>query len=380
MKFAHIMRANLFRRKTQLMLTISMFAISLLLFGFLMIIHMAFGGSVNLAGVDRLVIINRTSIIQPLPLAYRDRMLRIPGVKDVTHFNWFGGVYQDPKNFFGQFAIDVEHQRQMFPEFQVPDDQWQTFVKDRTGAIAGAGLIKRFGWKVGDRIPIQGTFLPGTWEFTLDGIYHVNGKVGDENQFWFQWDYFEEKVPDRYKSMVGWYYVKVANPDDSARVAKAIDDEFANSAYETHTDTERAFTAGWVKQLGNVELIILIVGAIVFVTLLLVTGNIMGMAVRQRTAELGVMKAIGFSDFFVMIFVLIESMLVAVVGGGIGLGLAKLITLGGDPTGGFLPIFHMPVSAFPWGMGAALTVGIISALWPAKVAMRLRVVDALRRV
>jgi putative ABC transport system permease protein len=380
MKFAHIMRANLFRRKTQLMLTISMFAISLLLFGFLMIIHMAFGGSVNLAGVDRLVIINRTSIIQPLPLAYRDRMMRIPGVKDVTHFNWFGGVYQDPKNFFGQFAIDVEHQRQMFPEFQVPDDQWQTFVKDRTGAIAGAGLIKRFGWKVGDRIPIQGTFLPGTWEFTLDGIYHVNGKVGDENQFWFQWDYFEEKVPDRYKSMVGWYYVKVANPDDSARVAKAIDDEFANSAYETHTDTERAFAAGWVKQLGNVELIILIVGAIVFVTLLLVTGNIMGMAVRQRTAELGVMKAIGFSDFFVMIFVLIESMLVAVVGGGIGLGLAKLITLGGDPTGGFLPIFHMPVSAFPWGMGAALTVGIISALWPAKVAMRLRVVDALRRV
>jgi putative ABC transport system permease protein len=380
MKFAHIMRANLFRRKTQLMLTISMFAISLLLFGFLMIIHMAFGGSVNLAGVDRLVIINRTSIIQPLPLAYRDRMMRIPGVKDVAHFNWFGGVYQDPKNFFGQFAIDVEHQRQMFPEFQVPDDQWQTFVKDRTGAIAGAGLIKRFGWKVGDRIPIQGTFLPGTWEFTLDGIYHVNGKVGDENQFWFQWDYFEEKVPDRYKSMVGWYYVKVANPDDSARVAKAIDDEFANSAYETHTDTERAFTAGWVKQLGNVELIILIVGAIVFVTLLLVTGNIMGMAVRQRTAELGVMKAIGFSDFFVMIFVLIESMLVAVVGGGIGLGLAKLITLGGDPTGGFLPIFHMPVSAFPWGMGAALTVGIISALWPAKVAMRLRVVDALRRV
>jgi putative ABC transport system permease protein len=374
------MRANLFRRKTQLMLTISMFAISLLLFGFLMIIHMAFGGSVNLAGVDRLVIINRTSIIQPLPLAYRDRMMRIPGVKDVTHFNWFGGVYQDPKNFFGQFAIDVEHQRQMFPEFQVPDDQWQTFLKDRTGAVAGAGLIKRFGWKVGDRIPIQGTFLPGTWEFTLDGIYHVNGKVGDENQFWFQWDYFEEKVPDRYKSMVGWYYVKVANPDDSARVAKAIDDEFANSAYETHTDTERAFAAGWVKQLGNVELIILIVGAIVFVTLLLVTGNIMGMAVRQRTAELGVMKAIGFSDFFVMIFVLIESMLVAVVGGGIGLGLAKLITLGGDPTGGFLPIFHMPVNAFPWGMGAALAVGVISALWPAKVAMRLRVVDALRRV
>jgi len=374
------MFANLFRKKTRLVLTISSFAIALLLFGFLAIIRAAFSGGVELAGADRLVIINRTSIIQPLPLAYRDRMLRIPGVKDVTHFNWFGGVYQDPKNFFGQFAVDVEHQRQMFPEFKVPEDQWQAFVKDRTGAIAGAALVKRFGWKIGDHIPIQGTFLPGTWDFTLDGIYHATRSGDDETQFWFQWDYFEEKVPDRYKGMVGWYYVKVGNPDDSARVAKAIDDEFSNSAYETHTDTERAFAAGWIKQLGNIELIILIVGAIVFITLLLVTGNIMAMAVRQRTAELGVMKAVGFSDFFVMVFVLAESTLVAVVGGAIGLGLAKLITLGGDPTGGFLPIFHMPASTFPWGFGAALAVGIASAIWPAKVAMRLRVVDALRRV
>ena len=380
MKFAHIMRANLFRRKTQLALTTIMFMIALLLFGFLMIVHMAFGGSVNLAGVDRLVIINRTSIIQPLPLAYRDRMLRIPGVKDVTHFNWFGGVYKDPKNFFGQFAIDVEHQRQMFPEFKVPDDQWNNFVKDRPGAIAGAALAKRFGWKVGDRIPIQGTFLQGTWEFNLDGIYHATRSGDDETQFWFQWDYFEEKVPDRYKGMAGWYYVKVANPDDSPRIAKAIDDEFANSTYETRTDTERAFAAGWIKQIGNIELIILIVGGIVFVTLLLVTGNIMGMAVRQRTAELGIMKAIGYSDFFVMISVLAESTLVGLVGGAIGLGLAKLITLGGDPTGGFLPIFHMPTSAFPLGLGAALAVAVGSAVWPARAAMRLRVVDALRRV
>jgi putative ABC transport system permease protein len=380
MKFRHLLFANLLRKKTRLVLTTAMFAIALLLFGFLAIIKMAFSGGVDLAGADRLVIINRTSIIQPLPLAYRDRMLRIPGVKDVTHFNWFGGVYQDPKNFFGQFAIDVEHQRQMFPEFKVPDDQWQTFVKDRTGAIAGADLAKRFGWKLGDRIPIQGTFLPGTWEFTLDGIYHSTRSGDDQTQFWFQWDYFEEKVPDRYKGMIGWYYVKVANPDDSARVAKAIDNEFSNSAYETKTDTEKAFAAGWVKQFGNIEFLIMAIGTVVFFTLLLVTGNTMATAVRERTAELAVLKAVGYSDRFVLLFVLGESVLIAGIGGAIGLALAKLLTLGGDPTGGFLPIFNMPASVIPWGLGAALAVGVASAILPAVTAMRLRVVNALRRV
>jgi len=380
MKFRRLMFANLFRKKVRLTLLLGEFAIALLLFGALTVIDVAFAGSVDFAGVDRLVVVNRTSIIQPMPLAYRDRLLRIPGVKDVTHFNWFGGVYQDPKNFFGQFAIDVEHQRQMFPEFKVPDDQWQAFVKDRTGAIAGTGLAKRFGWKVGDRIPIQGTFLPGAWEFTLDGIYNVTGSVGDENQFWFQWDYFEEKVPDRYKGMIGWYYVKVANPDDSAKVAKAIDDEFSNSTYETHTDTEKGFAASWVKQFGNIRLIILVIGSVVFFILLLVTGNTMATAVRERTAELGVLKALGFSDRFVLFFILAESTVIAAVGGAMGLGLAKLLTLGGDPTGGFLPIFHLPASTLPWGLGAALAVGIISAIIPAIGAMRLRVVDALRRV
>jgi len=380
MKYRRLLYANLFRKKTRLVLLLGCFAVALLLFGALAIINLAFSGGVDLAGVDRLVVINRTSIIQPMPLAYRDRLLRIPGVKDVTHFNWFGGVYQDPKNFFGQFAIDVEHQRQMFPDFKVPDDQWQTFVKDRTGAIAGAGLAKRFGWKVGDHIPIQGTFLPGLWDFTLDGIYHATRSGDDETQFWFQWDYFEEKVPDRFKSMVGWYYVKVANPDDSARVAKAIDNEFSNSAYETHTDTEKGFALGWVKQFGNIKLIILVIGTVVFFILLLVTGNTMATIVRERTAELAVLKAIGYSDRFVLLFILAESTVVAGIGGAIGLGLAKLLTLGGDPTGGFLPIFHLPARVLPWGLGAALAVGITSALIPAIGAMRLRVVNALRRV
>jgi putative ABC transport system permease protein len=379
MKFQGLMFANLFRKKTRLVLTVGSFAVALMLFGLLATINAAFNVGVDIAGVDRLVVVNRTSIIQPLPLAYRDRISRLPGVKDVTHFNWFGGVYQDPKNFFGQFAIDVDHQRQIFPEFKIPEEQWQTFVKDRSGAIAGAKLAERFHWKVGDHIPIQGTFLPGTWDFNLDGIY--NGRSGDdESQFWFQWDYFQEKVPDRYKSMIGWYYVKVANPDDAVQVGKAIDREFANSAYETHTDTERTFAANWVKQFGNIQFLIMAIGSIVFFTLLLITGNTMAIAVRERTAELAVLKAVGYSDRFVLLFVLSESLAIAVIGGAIGLALAKLFTLGGDPTGGFLPVFGFPSRAIPWGLAAALAVGIASGILPAIGAMRLRVVDALRRV
>ena len=170
----------------------------------------------DVAGADRLVVINRTSIDQPLPLSYRGQDPADSRRQSESRTcNWFGGVYQDPKNFFPQFAIDVENQRQVFPEFAGADDQWQNFVKDRQGAIVGASTAKRFGWKVGDRIPIKGDIFPGNWEFNLDGIYHGKQPSDDETQFWFQWDYFEERVPDRYKGMVGWYTFSVDNPDDA---------------------------------------------------------------------------------------------------------------------------------------------------------------------
>lgn len=380
MKYASLVWANLFRKKLRLILTIGSFAVALMLFGFLAVVKEAFRGGVDIAGADRLVVINRTSIIQPLPLAYMDKILRIPGVKSVTHANWFGGVYQDERNFFPQFAIDVTTWRQMYPEFKLPDEQWNNFVKDRQGAIAGAATAKRFGWKVGDRIPIKGTFLPGVWEFNLDGIYHGTRQADDETQFWFQWDLFEEKVPERFKGNVGWYTVKIDTPDNSLRVAKAIDAEFSNSPYETRTETEKAFAAGWVKQFGNIQFLILTIGAVVFFTLLLVTGNTMAIAVRERTNELAVLKAVGYSDRFVLLLVLAESLVVAVVGGTLGLLLAKGFTLLGDPTHGLLPFFFLPASAMVIGLLAALAVGIASGILPAIGAMRMRVVDALRRV
>lgn len=379
MKFRQLLTANLFRKKLRLVLTVGSFAVALALFGFLAVVRAAFSQGVEVAGADRLIVINRTSIIQPLPLSYGDRILRIAGVKEITHDNWFGGVYQYPKNFFGQFAIDVQQQRKLYPELMVPDDEWQAFVKDRQGAIVGARTAERFNWKVGDHVPLKGTIFPGTWDFNIDGIYHGKRKADDETQFWFQWDYLEERRQID-KGKVGWYTVRVVNPDDSARVAKAIDQEFANSPYETHTDTESNFAAGWVKQFGNIQFLILTIGSVVFFTLLLVTGNTMAISVRERTGELAVLKAVGFSDRFVMFFVLVESVAISLVGGLLGLGLAKLFTLGGDPTNGLLQFFYLPANAVLWGLIAALSVGVASGLLPAIGAMRLRVVDALRRV
>jgi len=383
MKFRSLIFANLFRKKVRLILTIGSFAVALFLFAFLAVVKGAFGRGADIAGADRLVIINRISIIQPLPLSYRDKILRIPGVKAITHNNWFGGVYQEEKNFFPQFVIDPEYQRTVIPELKVPDDQWANFIKDRQGAIVGAKTAKRFGWKIGDHIPIKniGYGSTGTWEFNLDGIYHSERVGGDEGQFWLQWDYFEERVPQAFKGNVGWYVLKLESPDDAVRVGKAIDDMFANSSYETKTETESAFAAGWVKQFGNIEFLILTIGAVVFFTLLLVTGNTMAISVRERIGELAVLKAIGFSDRSILFFVLGESLTIALVGGLLGLGLAALaIPVLASALNGLLPTLILSPAILSLGLGTALLVGIVSGLLPGIGAMRMRVVNALRRV
>jgi putative ABC transport system permease protein len=382
MKFRHLMFVNLFRKKTRLLLTVGSFTVALFLFGLLALVRLAFSAGVNVAGADRLVVIDRVSIIQSLPMSYRDTILHIPGVKRVTFDNWFGGIYQDQKNAFPQFAIDVENQREVYPELQVPDDQWNVFVKDRQGAIVGASTAKRFGWKVGDHIPIKGTIFPGTWQFNIDGIYHGRLPGNDETQFWFQWNYLEESLPDALKGQAGWYTVKIEKPEDSVRISKAIDSGFANSPHETHTDTEKQFAAGFAKQIGNIAFLVVAIGSIVFFTLLLVTGNIMAIAVRERTVELAVLKAIGFSDRLVMVLVMAESLLVAAVGGLLGLSLAKGLTilLNLSPIGNFLPISYLPSSVLIVGLGLALAFGAVGGFLPALGALRLRVVDALRRV
>lgn len=382
MKFSRLIWANLKRKKVRLLLTIGSFAVALFLFAFLSIVRGAFLGNAELASANRLVTINRTSIINLIPLSYKAKIQRIPGVTYVTHNNWFGGIYQNENNFFPQFVIDPESQRQVFPELVVPDDQWANFLKDRQGAIAGAKTAKRFGWKIGDRIPIKTTLYGGgAWEFNLVGIYHGTRAQDDETQFWFQWDYFEEKVPDRVKGQIGWYVIRIDKPEDAPRIAKAIDTEFANSPSETKTEAESAFAANWVKQFGNIQFLIVTIGAVVFFTLLLVTGNTMAISVRERTSELAVLKAIGYSDRSILFFVLSESLVIALFGGLLGLLLAVVATpLLAAALASMLPNLVLPGSILAIGLVVALIVGVVAGLLPGIGAMRMRVVNALRRV
>jgi len=382
MKFSRLILANLFRKKIRLILTIGSFAIALVLFTFLAVVKSAFSRGEEIAGADRLIVVGRTGLMQLLPISHGDKIKAIPGVNAVTHNHWFGGVYQDERNFFPQFVIDPENQRKVMTELVVPDDQWNNFQKDRQGAIAGKRTAERFHWKIGDRIPIKSTLYGGSsLQFNLDGIYHSEKPGGDESQFWFQWKYFDENAGNAVKSTAGWYVVKLDSPDDAVRVAKAIDEKFGNSSFETKTETESAFAAYFAKQFGNIELLILAIGSVVFFTLLLVTGNTMAISVRERTSELAVLKAIGFSGRAVLFFVLAESVFIALAGGFLGLILAYVfIPIIGVFLAGRLPPLILSRTLLTLGLAFALFVGALSGLLPGIGAMRMRVVNALRRV
>ena len=381
MKYLPFIFRNLFRKKTRTILTIGSIAVALFLFGLLVTIETALNAGVDVAGVDRLIVRNKISLIMPLPLSYQERLRQIDNVSEATFATWFGGIYQEPKNFFPQFAIDTDTYRTVFPEFEISDAEWNAFLADREGAVVGKVIADRFGWKVGDRIPLQGTIWTGSWEFNIRAIYE--GSIGgdDESQFWFQWKYLEERRQASFGGgTVGWYTVKIDDSDQAVTVTRAIDDRFSNSAYETSTETEQAFAAGFAKQIGNIKMLIMSIGAVVLFTLLLVTGNTMAMAVRERVPELGVLKTLGFGDKTVLFLVLAESLVIASVGGALGIGLAKLFTMGGDPTGGMLPVFYLSNGEMLLGLGIAIFVGLAAGSIPALTAMNLRIVDALRRV
>ena len=388
MKYLRLLSVNLFRKKIRTGLTIGSFAIAMLLFGLLVIVRFAFNQGVEVAGADRLIVMNRVTFVEFLPMSYMDRIASIPGIKSITHATWFGGTYQDPKNFFAQFAIDPETWHEVYSEYLVPDAEWKAFLDDRQSAIAGEATAKRFGWKIGDRIPIEGTIFSGHWQFNLVGIYTGARPQDDTAQFWFHYDYLNETLKQRNAgfgvNQAGWYVVKLENPDDAVTVVKKIDQTFANSSAETKTDTEQAFAAAFAKQTGNIELIILVIGAIVFFTLLLVTGNTMAITVRERTAELAILKALGFSDRFILFLVLAESISIALIGGTLGIGvavaLAKLAMAYNNPLASVLPVLYFPANQVVVGIAAAVVVGGLAGLLPALGASQLKVVDALRRI
>ena len=379
MRFLRLVWANLLRKKVRTTLTIGSFTVALFLFGLLAAIRVAFGVRSDVAGANRLDVINRVSLIQPLPLSYRERLVQVRGVSGVTYAAWFGGVYQDERNFFPQFAVDKDTWLEIYPEYVIPPDQREAFLHDRQACLVGRSLAKRFGFKVGDRLPLRGTVWPGTWEFNIAGIYDGQSPDVDTSGMFLRFDYLEERRSFG-KGTVGYYIVKLADPDDAVRVAKAIDAGFANSPNETLTQTEQAFAASFAKQMGNIEFLVLVIGAVVFFTLLLVTGNTMAIAVRERTGELAVLKTIGYSDLGLLGLTIAESVLIAGQGGLIGLALAAVVVPGVSHAMPMLRGLRLPPLWLGFGILLALGVGAIAGLLPAVGAMRLRVAEALRRV
>jgi putative ABC transport system permease protein len=384
MKYLHLIWAALFRRKTRTFLTLVSIITAFLLFGMLDAVRTAFdSGSKSLVGVDRLVTSSRYSIIQSLPQALLSRIAGVPGVRDVAYANWFGGIYQDPKNFVFSYAVSPNY-LDVYPEIRLSPAQRKAFDSTRTGAVIGPVLAKKYGWKVGDKIPLQSTIFPQkngskTWAFDIVGIYSVapGAANGLDQLFLLHWKYFDES--NLYAShQMGWYIDRLGNPAQADQVSKAIDALSQNSDHETKTQTEQAFSASFAKQLGDIGLIVSAIMAAVFFTLILLTGNTMAQAVRERTSELAVLKTIGFSSRSVLSMVLAESVLLLLLGGVLGLGLASLLAPGvSKGSGGMLNL--PPVGAASWALGVGLMVliGLLVGALPALRAMRLNIVDAL---
>ncbi len=385
MKYMHPIWAALFRRKSRTFLTLVSILAAFLLFGMLDATRAAFDSGDSVIGVDRLITTSRYSIIQSLPASLQTRMEAIPGVKSVGYANWFGGIYQDPKNFVLSFAVS-DNYLDIYHEMELPADQRKAYETTRTGAIVGAALAKRFGWKVGDKIPLQSTIFPQrngdkTWPFDIVGIYTpANGAAnGTDQQFFFHHKYFEDaNAFHSIGTTVGWYVVKLTSADKADSVAKAIDALSANSDHETKTQTEQAFNASFAKQLGDIGLIVSAIMGAVFFTLILLTGNTMAQAVRERTNELAVLKTIGFSSQSVLGMVLAEGIMLLLLGGVLGLALAGVVVpIVAKGSGGMLNL--PPIGASTWILGLVLMVviGALVGALPAIRAMRLNIVDAL---
>ncbi|MGB5164389.1 MAG: ABC transporter permease [Woeseiaceae bacterium] len=384
MKYFRLVWKNAWRKKIRTSLTILSVFVAFLLFALLSAIGYAFRGGVDVADAERLIIIDKISLINPLPMSYMNRVAATDGVESVTHASWFGGYYQEPRNQFGQFPVDPQSYFDMYPEFNMPTEQLEAFKRNRTGAVVGKELADTYGWKVGDRIPLQATIWTKadggrTWEFDLEGIFSADDARGSTALMLFQYDYFEEARAFA-KGTVGWYILRVAKGADPVRVANAIDLQFANSPNETKTSTEAAFAQSFTKQFGNIALIVTLILGAVFFTLLLVSGNTMSQSVRERISELAVLKTLGFGDRTVLGIVLSESILIMLLGGLFGLGLGWLIVQGlAKQMGAFLPGVFLSPTAIAGGVAMMIVAGILAGIFPALKAMRLSIIEALAR-
>jgi putative ABC transport system permease protein len=377
--------ANLRRRKLRLVFTFISILLAFLMFGMLDALRTSLSQAVNLAGADRLMLQSKVNITVSNPRSHYEKVKAVPGVRAVAPFNWFGGVYKDSKQQIQVQVTDPEEFMKVYPEVHLKPEELAAWKNDRQAIVIGQGLADLYGWKVGQRIPLRSDIWrksdgTDTWEFNIVGIYTVEGSGWDKRSAMFQYDYFNESLQYG-KDMVGWMVIKVANPDDSDKIASRIDAMFANSSNETKTATERVFIKQFLDQVGNIGLILVSVTTAVFFTMLLVTANTMAQSVRERTNEIGVLKTLGFSGESILSLVLIESLVLTFAGGLVGLGLAWFIATGlGAAIKDYFPVFEVGSSTILVGLALMLVFGVLTGLWPALTAMRLKIVDALRRI
>jgi len=376
MRFLPLVLANLKRHRLRTVLTIFSVALALFLFATLRTVVTTLNAGSGVSSASRMIVQNSTAFVFPLPMSYATRLRSVPHVEAVTWANWFGGKYGDGKKFFASFAIEPESYLKMYPEIQIADDQKQAFLRERSSAVIGEGLVRAFGWKVGDNVTLQGTIFPGDWTFTIRGIYHPTLKEYGDDSFMFHYDYYERE-PDRVTP--GWFIMKIDDPATAPVVAKAIDDQFRNSPAPTKTGTEKAFAAGFASMWGNVKLLMGTIGMAVVFAILLVTANAMMMNQRERRSEVAVMKTVGFSDGRVFGLIIVEAAVISLTGAILGLGAATLLPIAtGFGEGGFLPGFHVTLGTQAVGAGVALLLTVASGIFPAWQAAKLPVVQALR--
>jgi len=381
-----LVRKNLFRRKLRAALMILSILIAFMIFGVLAGFYRAFTAGEDRAAADRLITVNKINFTQPMPIAYFNRVRAVDGVRQVTHANWFGGYYQDPKNFLMTLAIEPATYFDVYrSELDVPPEQLQAFISDRSSAVIGESMARKWGWKVGDRVPVASNIFTQrsngshTWDFTIAGIVKGKAEQVSTDFLLFQYAYFDETRTFG-KDTIGWLILQTNSPENNDRVAKTIDAMFANSTAETSTDTEKAFGKAFAAQFGNIALIVFLVVGAAFVTILMIVGNTMALSIRERTREIGVLKTLGFSGPRILRMVLGESVLLALLGGLPGLAIAALITIALRASlANIAPAFAVsPVIALE-GIALMIALGLFTGVIPALNAMRLKIATALGR-
>jgi putative ABC transport system permease protein len=379
MKYLPLIWAGLGRKKPRTLFTILSITVAFILFGLLGGVSAAINGALDHASLDRLYIRAKTSMTDPMPIAYLPQLGRIPGVTGVAFSVWFGGYYQDAKNGITSWAVDPISYFDMFPDLKIPRAEVETLAKKRNGVIVGDAIATKYGWKIGDRLPFRsGTWTrrDGTqdWDLEIVGIFTDADNKSAEHQFFINHDYLEESRTSG-KGNVSWYYVRVDAPGHATAVAAAIDQQFANSPHETKTMTERQNIESFMKKIGDINFIIQSVMGAVFFTLLFLTGNTMAQSVGERIPELAVLKTLGYSNRGVLALVLAEGVTLTMVAAAAGLGasviLVPLLETNGEQSN------HLPPSMVLIGIGCALLLALVAGAPPALRAGRLKVVDAL---